>query len=169
VLSVIGTSSGLYGNVRNTTGYAAAKEQYNELQTFPAEVFEDTEYSGDDNRPPVNKLETKALTKNTYYGKYGYKMLPLEEQKYVYRLLEQEANAFQYSNQDVRVTSGSSTNFVSYQDVKDIDGAEEYCSYYAVMVSLDQAVSASNIGVAVVSFLYDHSGIFLVKRIFLIL
>ena len=157
VLSVIGTFSELYGNDGNaTTGYAVANEQYNELQTFPVEVFEDTEHSGDDSRPPVNTLETKALTKNSYCGKYGYKMLPLEEQRYVYRLLEQEANAFQYSNQDVRVTSGSSTNFVNYQDVKDIDGAEEYCSYYAVMVSLEQAVSASNVGIAVVSFLYDH-------------
>lgn len=156
VLSVMGTSFGLYEDVRNTTGSALAKEQYNEIQTFPAEVFEDKEYSENNNQPPVKKLETKALTKNTYSGRYGYEMLPLEEQKYVYRLLEQEANAFQYSNQDVKVTSGSSTNFVNYQDVKNTDEAEEYCSYYAVIVSLDQSVSASTVGMAVVSFLYDH-------------
>lgn len=156
VLSVMGTSFGLYEDVRSTTGSALAKEQYNGIQTFPAEVFEDEDYSENNNQPPVKKLETKALTKNTYSGRYGYEMLPLEEQKYVYRLLEQEANAFQYSNQDVKVTSGSSTNFVNYQDVKNTDEAEEYCSYYAVIVSLDQSVSASTVGVAVVSFLYDH-------------
>lgn len=156
VLSIMGTSFGIYEDVENANETVFAKEQYNEVQTFPAEVIEDTEYSENNNLPPVKKLETKALTKNTYSGKYGYEMLPLEEQKYVYRLLEQEANAFHYSSQDVKVTSGSSTNFLAYQDVKDLEEAEEHCSYYAVMVSLNQSVSASNVGVAVVSFLYDH-------------
>lgn len=156
VLSIMGTSLGICKDVKSTNIEVLAKEENSEVQTFPAEVFEDVEYVEDDNRPPVKKFETKALTKNTYSGKYGYEMLPLEEQKYVYRLLEQEANAFQYSNQDVKVTSGSSTNFLNYQDVKNMDNAEEYCSYYAVMVPLDQPVNASSVGVAVVSFLYDH-------------
>ena len=156
VLSVISTSLGLGGDGGSTNLSVLAKEQYNAIQTFPAEVYEDVEYSENENQPPVKKLETQAVTKNTYSGKYGYKMLPLEEQKYVYRLLEQEANAFHYSNQDVKVTSGSSTNFVNYQDIKSDENAKEYCSYYAVIVSLDQSVSAANVGVAVVSFLYDH-------------
>lgn len=149
-------SLGLGGDGGSTNLSVLAKEQYNAIQTFPAEVYEDVEYSENENQPPVKKLETQAVTKNTYSGKYGYKMLPLEEQKYVYRLLEQEANAFHYSNQDVKVTSGSSTNFVNYQDIKSDENAKEYCSYYAVIVPLEQSVSASNVGVAVVSFLYDH-------------
>lgn len=156
VLSVISMSLGLGGDGGSTNLSVLAKEQYNAIQTFPAEVYEDVEYSENENQPPVKKLETQAVTKNTYSGKYGYKMLPLEEQKYVYRLLEQEANAFHYSNQDVKVTSGSSTNFVNYQDIKSDENAKEYCSYYAVIVPLEQSVSASNVGVAVVSFLYDH-------------
>lgn len=156
VLSMIETSFWGYKGVKNTNESVLAKEQYNEVQTFSAQVFEDTECLESDNLPPVKKLATKALTKNTYSGKYGYEMLQLEEQKYVYQLLEQEANAFQYSNQDVKVTSGSSTNFVDYQDVKDTEEAKVYCSYYAVIVPLEQSVSASNVGAAVVSFLYDH-------------
>ena len=156
MLSMIGASFSPYGNVGSSDVSVLAKEPYNEVQIFPAEVFEDVEYFEDENQPPVKKLETQAITKNAYSGKYGYEMLPLEEQKYVYRLLEQEANAFHYSNQDVKVTSGSSTNFVNYQDVKDREDAKKYCSYYGVIVSLDQSVSASNVGAAVVSFLYDH-------------
>lgn len=156
---VLVASFGIYSVSKDTTAYAAKdyeESQEGDLQSFPVEVYvEDGEEQQTDAKPVV-RFSTKAISKNGYAGRYGYQMLALDDQRYIYERLEQEANAFHYSNRDVIVTSGSSTNVLNYQDIKDDIQGKERCSFYSVMFPVEREIDASVVGEAVVSFLYDH-------------
>lgn len=156
---VLVASFGIHSVSKDTTAYAAkdyAESQDGDLQSFSVEVYEDDSDDKQIDTIPVVRCATKAISKNGYAGRYGYQMLASEEQRYIYERLEQEANAFHYSNRDVIVTSGSSANVLNYQDIKDDTQAKSRCSFYAVMFPVEREIDASLVGEAVVSFLYDH-------------
>lgn len=156
---VLVASFGIYPVSKDTIAYATkdyAESQDGDLQSFSVEVYEDDSDDKQIDSIPVVRCATKAISKNGYAGRYGYQMLALEEQRYIYERLEQEANAFHYSNRDVIVTSGSSTKIINYQDIKDDTQGKGRYSFYAVMFSVEREIDASVVGEAVVSFLYDH-------------
>lgn len=116
------------------------KEQNGEVQSFAGEELVEKESGEKTANSEYATYSRKSYTKNLYSGHYGYKQLSLSEQKTVYLLLEEAANNFQNSSVDA-ITN---TN----------ENGEK--SYYAVSVPVNGIISASNVGEAVVCFLYDH-------------
>lgn len=114
-----------------------------EIQSFEGESFLDSQW--DDNIPlyvPKKKVSRKAITTNSFSGRYGYYTLPYEEQRKAYMRLEEAADTFHYSDMDATLVTPSS-----------ITGEKKYI---AVAVNMDKTVTASAIGEVVASFIYDH-------------
>lgn len=113
--------------------------QDTEVQTFPGEEIME-ESNGQDAVFSQGFSYINAITKNSFSGRYGFEQLSSNGQKTVYALLEDAANQFHNSSEDA---------FTSTND----DGSK---NYYAVSVPVNGIVSASEVGPAVVCFLYDH-------------
>lgn len=124
---------------------AYPSENENEIHSFQGESLPNDQW---DERIPVyvpkKKVSGKAVTTNTYSGKYGYYTLAYEEQRKAYKLLEEAAEAFHHSNMDaIEVSSSSNT----------VQGNKKYI---AIAVDMKKMITSSIIGEAVVSLIYDH-------------
>lgn len=116
----------------------------NEIHSFQGECLPDDQW--DEKIPvyiPKKKVSQKAVTTNTYSGKYGYHTLVYEEQRKAYKLLEEAAEVFQHSNMDAIEASSSDTTAGNKK-------------YIAIAVDMEKMITSSAIGEAVVSFIYDH-------------
>lgn len=89
-------------------------------------------------------VQTKAVSKNPYYGKYGLERLDTENEKILYGALERAAFDFHSSEKDgIVTTSASGTN------------------YYAVALDVEALdITTNELGIAIVCFLYDHPEFF---------
>lgn len=132
-----------------TGSYSASEENIPyEVQSFKGEGLPDDQW--DDRISlyiPKKKLSGKAITTNSLSGKYGYQSLKYEEQRKAYRILEEAAEAFHYSNMDAVEVSSSGTQ----------GGTKKYI---AVAVDMNKSITASKIGEAVVCLIYDHPDYF---------
>lgn len=90
-------------------------------------------------------VQTKAVSKNPYYGKYGLQRLDTENEKILYDALERGAIAFHNSEQDAIVTTSA-------------NGTK---NYYAIALDVEELnISVKELGIAIVCFLYDHPEFF---------
>ena len=142
----LNTNSILAGYHDQTEKNSVLEEtQESEIQSFEGESLLNSQW---DERIPIyiprKKVSEKALTTNSYSGKYGYQTLKYEEQKKAYKLLEDAADNFHNSNMDATEVS-SSTNTET-----------ETKRYIAIAVDMAKTVSSSAIGEVVVSLIYDH-------------
>lgn len=124
------------------------KNTLDTIQSFEGESLPDEQWNEE---IPVykqkKKVSKKAITTNLYSGKYGYQTLKYEEQKKVYKILEEAADAFHNSNENAVEASSSGTS-------------NETKRYIAIAVEIDKTITASMIGEVVVSLIYDHPDYF---------
>ena len=121
----------------------AIAHSFSEVQSFEEQIIVVEDETGEEFQQieKNNKVVSPyAISINGYSGKYGYNQLASKEQKTVYRMLEKEAQRFHASSDDVR----------SYTD------SNNKISYYAIDVSVNGIIHTSDVGVAIVSLLYDH-------------
>lgn len=146
VICLLHTNSilAVYHN-QSENAFVLKEKSEEEVQFFEGESLPDAQW---DERisiyTPKKKVSGKAVTTNSYSGRYGYQSLIYEEQRKAYKLLEDAANAFHHSDMDALEVSSSSGT------------ASETKKYIAIAVDMKKTVTSSAIGEVVVSLIYDH-------------